>query len=255
MYYKRKIHPTKIGGAVKSHGFAAVLEVAFAMNYAKFLEERLVHKVEQTRQAKQFILKGVEKHNSLFADNIAQGFEVARGLGVIVNSSPFYIPKRFDFSVILTGMDRYRFERAYENAMASTNAVQEQDVIDFGNMLLKISGDANIPKIIMGAEEEKRVASGLLRMPKKQFNETLKCLTGRVGESYFSLFLEDYFKAIPSLIIPRLAYTKNAPDKKTGRFRVIEKEIDFIISCDREKFYDTLRVISSTKNAIVTIKD
>lgn len=255
MYYKRKTHPAKLGEKLRKgeFSFAAVIETAFTVQYMKYIEKRLEKKVSQTKTGRDFVLDSITKHNNIFPTERIDDFEVVRGFGVMVNAPPEYIPPRFDFSIFLVGTDRYKFEKAYENMLSNVHKETEQEVRDLGDMLIKISRDVNLVKLIKDSEEEKYIASKILRMNFGKFNKILKNLRGRVGENYFDLFLQDYFRSIHSLIIPRLCYTWNMPVR--GRYPPVEKEIDFLVACDKERFYDTLKVMGQTKNAIVSIKE
>ncbi len=240
----RKIHPKHLAGKIKDYGFAAALEVTIVTSYDHFVGTRSGSKLYQASKEKEYVDECIRKYN-LDRDDKIDDFEVATGLGILTPRKPNFRIRPLDFAITLLGMNSYVFTLAYEKMMEDA----DREIRDFAEFA-RDSKKINAFELMQNSREERNKVFHLMPgLCEKVISKT----RGDLAEHYFSLFLKDYFNPKDSLVLHSLEYKFQRWDSKKRRFFLEESEMDFLIACERETFYEKLREMDRNRFCIVDI--
>jgi len=252
---QKPVHKVKLAKTIlKDFDFAVAVEIASAMDL-EYFKKRFDYKLFQAGNSKQYVQDAYNLYKVVraqeaksYIDDIApENFEVVGGVAFLTREMPDFDRKDLDFSIRADDTDIFMYFRAYEHMLSQGHLDKRSEAL--AKRILLNSRRINIVRLFRNYYDENENAAKIMEMDREKFKAAFNNTRGHFAESYFHVlfgqFLPDF------LILPRVNYTYRLLDEKQKKYVPKQSEIDLLIACPREQFYDALYVMSRTRPLMV----
>ena len=251
---QKPVHKIKLAKTIKDFGFAATIEIASVMDL-EYFKKRFNYKLFQAGNSRQYVQDAynlykvvrAQEAKSYISDIAPENFEVVGGLAFLTREMPDFDRKDLDFSIRANDTDIFMYLRAYEHMLSQGHLDKKSEAL--AKRILLNSRRINIVRLFRNYYDENENAANIIGMEREKFKAAFSNTRGHFAESYFNVlfgqFLTDF------LILPRVHYRYRLLDEKQKKCVPKQSEIDLLIACPREQFYDTLYVMARTHPLMV----